>query len=116
MAEKPQISAAEFVKAIGGASKLSGADILNNLMNNSGNLHMKSNISDPRAYAAMHVEADWRDAEGYNGSIFRAIANYSEEFSVGKDGKRASMIAEAVVSVMVQEFEIEKSKARLMGR
>lgn len=119
MSEEKKISASDFINAIKSTTKLTGADILNNLMTDGGNLHMKSDISDPLAYTAMHVKANWLSESGYKSTAqrYRDIANFAEQFSVGKKGKRAGMIAEAVVSVMVQEHEIEKSKAKmLMGR
>lgn len=114
MSEK--ITAEQFFSAIKSTGKLTGADILNNLINSNGNLHMKADISSPEAYTAMHVKANWLDqvklpivAERY-----RDIANFAEQFSCGKDGKRAGMVAESLVSVMLQEFEMEKSRAKMM--
>lgn len=119
MTEKQQVSAADFLKAITSTSKLSGADILNSLLNSNGNIHMKADITDPLAYTAMHVSANWLDNNDYKSTaqIYRDIANFAEQFSVSKGGARAKMVSEAIVSVMIQEFEIEKAKSKmLMGK
>lgn len=113
--EKPKVSAEDFFKAISSNSKLTASDILNRLMDASGNIHMKANIRNPETYSLVHMIANKLDQWDFKSTaeIDRNMVNFNEQFSVSLNGERAKSILEAEVSVLIQEHEIEKSRARM---
>lgn len=111
-----QVSASDVLSGFKGAGKITGANILEGMSNSSGNLHMKSDIASASAYSTIHIVADYLADNGFESTakIDRSFANYYEQFAVSVKGERAKAILKAVESVLKQDFEIEKSKARSM--
>lgn len=116
----PTISAQDLMSTIQQSKKATtGGDILRLAMTKDGDLHMKANINNPFGYALVHANANLLEKRGFNSTaaIDRDMVNLAEQFGVSKKGDRVKDVLHAAVSVMKQEFEIEKTKARaLMGR
>lgn len=114
-----KVTAQELLSKIAGGKKLSGADILSSMADNK---HQKSNIPSPLAYTVMHSVAQWEETVHEQriskmdwsdvATLDKSMAEFGEDFSVARKGDRANAIIKAVESVLTQEFEIDKSRAR----
>lgn len=114
---KPELTAEDLAKAMKGSGKKTSADILSDMVNNNGNIHMKAVVNSPIAYTIMHVKSRAYNRDSYpkSGLVFQEIAELQEQFAVsGKKDNRAKMVIKAIESVMAQEYEIAKSQARRM--
>lgn len=110
-----KVTAEDFFKAISTGNKRTASDILAHLMDSTGNIHMKANIKNPETYALVHMIANKLDTWGFTSvaQIDRDMVNLNEQLGVSLNGERALKILEAEVSVLIQEHEIEKSRARM---
>jgi hypothetical protein len=110
-----------LLSAMQGGNKITSSDLLDNMTNSKGNIHMKTDIVSPEAYTLMHVIADWLiETQDFvaAGRFDKSIAVYGEQLVVSrrtKKGNRAERVMKAIESVMKQDFEKDKMKSRMLG-
>lgn len=119
--KKPQITAQQLSEMMRTGQKITGAQILSDLLNNNGNLHMKGSVNSPMSYSTMGVKARFlsRNKLRRASLVFKDITDLDEQYNVAKRGKdnRANRVIKATEFVMQQEHDITKAKARsLVGQ
>lgn len=115
---KPQITAQDLAVAMKSSTKKQSADILSDMVNSNGNIHMKTVVNNPMAYTVMHIKAQAFERDGYGrpATLFRDIYQFQEQICVSKRGERAKLVIKAIESVLRQDFEIKKLSNKMLGQ